>query len=78
MGFLPIFRKDRNKYGGGIAIYVSEDVKFKTRDDLLTNIESISIELAIPYVKPIIVTSIYRPPGSLVGVFDDIDVFLVK
>ena len=61
MGFHPIFRKDRNKYGGGIAIYVSEDIEFKKRDDLLTNIESISIELVIPYVKPIIVTSIYRP-----------------
>ena len=31
-------------------------------------IELISIELFIPYVKRIIVTSIYRPPGSPVGV----------
>ena len=28
VGFHPIFRKDSNKYGGGIAIYVSEDIKF--------------------------------------------------
>ena len=77
-GFHPIFRKDRNKYGGGIAIYVSEDIKFKKRDDLLTNVESISIELAIPYVKPIIVTSIYRSPGSPVGVFDDIKCLFSK
>ena len=69
IGFHPIFRKGRNKYGGGVAIYVSEDIKFKKQDDLLTNIESISIELVIPYVKPIIVTSIYRPPGSPVGRF---------
>ena len=29
MGFHPIFRKDRNKYGRSVAIYVSEDIKFK-------------------------------------------------
>ena len=78
MGFHPIFRKDRNKYGGGVAIYVSEDIKFKKRDDLLTNIESISTELVIPYVKPIIVTSIYRTPGSPVGVFDNIKCLFSK
>ena len=71
ISFHPIFRKNRNKYGGGVAIYVSEDIKFKKRDDLITNIGSISIELVIPYVKQVIVTSIYRPPGSSVGVFDD-------
>ena len=78
MGFHPIFRKDRNKYGGGVAIYVSEDINFKKRDDLLTNIEFISIELVIPYVKPIIVTSIYRPPGSPVGIFDNIKCLFSK
>ena len=78
MGFHPILRGDRNKRGGGIAIYVSEDIKFKKRDDLLTNIESISIELVIPYVKPIIVTLIYRPPGSPVDVFDDIKCLFSK
>ena len=50
----------------------------KKRDDLLTNVESISIELAIPYVKPLIVTSIYRPPGSPVVVFDDIKCLFSK
>ena len=58
-----------NKYGGSVAIHVSEDNKFKKRDDLNSNIESISTELVIPYVKPIIVISVYRPLGSLVSVF---------
>ena len=57
---------------------MSEDIKFIKRDDLLTNIESISIELVIPYVKPIIVTSIYRPPGSPVAVSDDIKCLFSK
>ena len=78
MDFHPISGKDRNKYGGGVAIYVSEDIKFKKRDDLLTNIEFISIELVIPHVKPIIVTSIYRPPGSPVGVFGNIKCLFSK
>ena len=55
MGFHPIFRTDGNKCGGGVAIYASEAIKFKKGDDLITNIESVSIELVIPYVKPIIV-----------------------
>ena len=45
---------------------------------MLTNIESISIELVIPYVKPITVTSIYRSPGSPMGVFDDIKCLISK
>ena len=44
--------------------------KFKTREDLNSDIESISIELDIKHVKPIIVTTIYRPPHSLVEWFD--------
>ena len=34
--------------------------------------------VVIPYVKPIIVTSIYRPPGSPVGVSDDIKCLFSK
>ena len=56
MGFHPILeKKNRNKYGASVAIYGIENIKFKKRDDLLTNIESISIELVIPYVMTIIV-----------------------
>ena len=57
---------------------MNEDIKFKRRDDLITNIESASNELVIPYVKPIIVTSIYRPPGSPTSISDDIKCLFSK
>ena len=69
-GFQSIVRKDRNRRGGGVAAYVKNGIKFKTREDLNSDIESISIELDIKHVKPIIVTIIYRPPHSLVEWFD--------
>ena len=42
----------------------------KHEKELNSDIESISIELDIKHVKPIIVTTIYRPPHSLVEWFD--------
>ena len=69
-GFQSIVRKDGNRHGGGVAAYVKNGIKFKTREDLNSDIESISIELDIKHVKPIIVTTIYRPPHSLVEWFD--------
>ena len=65
-GFQSIVRKDRNRHGGGVAAYVKNGVKFKTREDLNSDIESISIELDIKHVKPVIVTTIHRPPHRLV------------
>ena len=49
--------------GGGVAIYVENNLKFRVREDLITDFESISIELEIKYVKPIVVTS-YSLPSS--------------
>ena len=41
-----IYRKDRNRQGGGVAIYVSEDVKTTRRTDLEdVNLELISLEV---------------------------------
>ena len=48
-------RKDRNKMGGGVAIYVENYLKFRVREDLITDFEVISIELGMKYVKPIVV-----------------------
>ena len=69
-GFQSIVRKDRNRHGGGVAAHVINGINFKTRKDLNSDIESISIELDIKHVKPIIVTTIYKPPHSLVEWFD--------
>ena len=68
-GFQNIIRKDRSGNGGGVAIYVKDGIKCQKRDDFNSDIEFLSVELDIKYVKPIIVTTIYRPPESKVEWF---------
>ena len=63
--------------GGGVAIYVENNLKLRVREDLITDFESISIELEIKYVKPIVVTTVYRPPGSCVELFHKIETELI-
>ena len=51
-----IVRRDRNRNGGGVAIYISDDIPYNTGPDFDTGIESVSIQVNIPLVKPIIFT----------------------
>ena len=68
-----IVRRDRNRNGGGVAIYISDDIPYSTRPDIDTGIESVSIQVNIPFIKPIIFTCVYRPPGSKVALFENIE-----
>ena len=77
-GFHEIFRKDRDKNGGGVAIYVRSNIKCKIREDFDDDLESISVELDVPYVKPILVTTLYRPPDSRVELFSFIENMISK
>ena len=54
-----VLRKDRNRFGGGCAIYIDNNITFKRREDLDDDLESVSIELLFPYIKPIIYTCLY-------------------
>ena len=69
-GFQKIIRKDRSRHGGGVAIYVKDAIKCQKRYDFNSDIEFLSVELDIKYVKPIIVTTIYRPTESEVQWFE--------
>ena len=77
-GFHPIFRKDRDRHGGGVAMYIRNEIKFLQREDMKTDFESLTVEIDIQYVKPILVTTIYRPSDNLVEMFDKIDGLLCK
>lgn len=61
-----IERRDRlHKKGGGIVIYLKENVPYKRRYDLETDgIESIWVEIKPDYVKPFLLNFVYRPPSS--------------
>ena len=68
-GFQNIIRKDHTRHGRGVAVYVKMILNMVS--------ESISIELIIRYVKPIIVTTIYKPK-SKVEIYDKIESLIGK
>ena len=69
-------RKDRNRNGGGVALYITDSINYKRLIDLPDdNIELISIQVSKPKAKPFIVCTWYRPPGStteLTNRFEDV------
>ena len=59
-----------NKPGGGVAIFVLEDINFKLREDLTFSkdcLESIFVE-CLCGTSQILIGCVYRPPGTS---FDD-------
>jgi hypothetical protein len=63
------------KHGGGVGIFISNQMKYKSRKDLNLNyentIESVFIELIIPSGKNIIIGVIYRPPNNKIDEFEN-------
>jgi len=59
-------RKDREgKKGGGINVYLADDVSYKKRHDIeVSEIESIRLEISPAKCKPFLLNFIYRPPDS--------------
>lgn len=60
-------RKDRinTTRGGGLICYIHNSIPFSERSDLISDeLEAICVELKPPYVSPIHVLNIYRPPSS--------------
>ena len=71
-----IIRNDRNSFGGGVALYIHDSVPFTLYDAICSNLESLTIKLNIPYVRPILITTICRPPGSTVDLFPKLEELL--
>ncbi len=62
-----IVRHDRNRKGGGSAIYVSDDLDFIHRSELHSDlVESTWVEINLKNSRSIIIGSIYRPPSARV------------
>ena len=76
-GFPNIIRKDRTRYGRGVAVYVKNGIKFSERSDPDSDLESVSIELKINYSKPFIVTTIYKLE-SKVEIYEKIESLICK
>ena len=72
-GYELIF-KNRNRMGGGVAIYYRSILNIKNRQDLIpANVEAVCLEVTRPKSKPILITSVYRPPNSQMELFNEIE-----
>lgn len=75
-GFHEPFRKDRtlNK-GGGILIYVKENVNCKRRSDLESDdLEHIWLEINQTNSKPFLLSILYRPPDTKISWKNDFEI----
>lgn len=60
-----ILRKDRNRHGGGVAIYIQNHIPVKIRNDLMPNsVEALWLQVHLPFVKPVLIGCCYRPPSA--------------
>lgn len=60
-----LIRRDRNRKGGGVCVYVGSDIGFNQRLDLnIDQIEPVWFEILLPKRKPILVETCYRPPDK--------------
>ena len=64
-GFSPPYRHDRNKYGGGVLIYVREDIPSKklNKHNFPNDIEGLFVEINLRKTKWLLFGS-YHPPSQ--------------
>ena len=64
-------RKDRNRSGGGVALYIRKEIDYKIRNDLMNEkLETITIEICPPKAKLFFVNTWYRPSDASIECFD--------
>jgi exonuclease III len=58
-----LVRKDRDRHGGGVCLYIRENLSFNPRLDLQRqDVEAVFVDIMLPKTKPITVGAMYRPP----------------
>ena len=83
-GYNLEFQNRANKGGGGVCLYVRNDIKYQVRNDFQDikhpdNVESIFIEIERPFSKNILICNMYRPPDQDINEFNNfIDSILTK
>jgi exonuclease III len=66
-----MIRKDRNRFGGGVVVYIREIYSFYERKDLNSDdLEMTCIEICKPRSRPFLISAWYRPPNSEMKLFD--------
>ena len=60
-----MIRKDRNRSGGGVCLFIKDTVSFNVRQDLEEeNFEAIFVDILFPKSRPFLVGVCYRPPSD--------------
>ena len=60
-----VTRHDRNRHGGGVAIYVNNELDSTFRKDLeIESVESTFVEISIKGSKSLLIGTLYRPPSK--------------
>ena len=66
-----LYRNDRNRHGGGVAIYIRDEIKHKLRSDLfVVGLESVWVEITTDDGSSYLLCSMYRPPSSRNDYYD--------
>ena len=66
-----IVRKDRNRHGGGVAMYIRNSLTFICREDLETDdVECIWVEVKCKQRQSVLISSIYRRHSSCAECID--------
>lgn len=64
-------RLDRNRSGGGIAMYINENINYRMRYDLMhDDLEYMVAEICLERQKPFLIVTLYRPPNARSEVFN--------
>ena len=72
--YIEILRKDRNRIGGGAAIYYRDNLNVRNRDELVPEgVEAVCVEVLKTKCAPLLISTIYRPPSSKVDIFEKIE-----
>ena len=64
-----IVRNDRNRNGGGVALYIRNVIDYKIRM-IYENLETITIEVCPPKAKSFLVNTWYRLPDASIESFE--------
>ena len=66
-----VVRKDRDRKGGGVAIFVHESINYEQLYHIsLEKLEAILISVKFKNAKPLLVLNWYRPPNSKSNILD--------
>ena len=61
-----LLRKDRNRDGGGVCMYIRSDIPHRVRIDFQhPELETVWAEILLPKTRPILVGTCYRPPKQM-------------